>query len=293
MKTKFLLIPFLSLFCAFNFDTAAQSVADVRELYNQVKADIARQNDDIHMVNKWDLTMQHNVPGIGPQTIKFALNLSPYSYSDDGQTLPHKLQLASCSYNVAARKIYEEFLYDADGQLVFAYRTQPLLDDNATKQHVRIYRHKNKLLKLLVTLSARGQTKTLLTTSANEKLTNEHKLLIQKGLDLQQIFNSFQSNLLNDKPLADDAHNPTATPTKKQIEAELLKLPEMKNLALACVSEPSNNEPFYTFHGLEHHDTHTTTVIWFHVYIKPDYQIKVYDIVTDSDLTLEQWRQSY
>lgn len=80
--------------------------------------------------------------------------------------------------------------------------------------------------------------------------------------------------------------------TRKQMEEDLLNLPEMKNLGVMFISEPSDDEPFYTFKAVEPHQNHLTTLYWFHVYTKPKYEIRYYDIVTDSDCSLADWRKS-
>ena len=39
-------------------------------------------------------------------------------------------------------------------------------------------------------------------------------------------------------------------------------------------------------------DTHFATSFWFHVYTAPEYEIRIYDVVSDSEMTLAEWRDS-
>jgi len=78
----------------------------------------------------------------------------------------------------------------------------------------------------------------------------------------------------------------------ERITKDILSLPEMKfkNASVMFVTEPSDTEPYYTFKGGSNVETHFATSFWFHVYTSPTDEIKVYDIVTDSEMTLEEWR---
>jgi hypothetical protein len=86
--------------------------------------------------------------------------------------------------------------------------------------------------------------------------------------------------------------------TSKNIEdkiiTDVLALPEMQfPYAVAMiVSEPSDGEPYYTVGGGSDIDDNIVTSWWFHVYITPEYEIKIYDVCTDSEMTLGQWRIS-
>jgi len=88
---------------------------------------------------------------------------------------------------------------------------------------------------------------------------------------------------------------PTET-TQDDIESrftkDILALPEMKfeHAAIQIVSEPSAEEPYYTVKGGSNLDDNFATSIWFHVYTTPKYEIKVYDIIMDEEMTLEEYR---
>jgi len=82
--------------------------------------------------------------------------------------------------------------------------------------------------------------------------------------------------------------------TAETITKEILSLPEMQfpNAAVMIVDEPTDAEPYFTIKGGSDMDDHFATSFWFHVYTAPEYEIRLYDIVSDSEMTLEEWRNS-
>lgn len=74
-----------------------------------------------------------------------------------------------------------------------------------------------------------------------------------------------------------------------KVRDDIFALPEAKGLSLILDSEPTENTPYYLFTCGENHDDHFVTLYWFHVYQNP-YEIKVYDVVTDREMTIEEWR---
>ena len=101
------------------------NVQQIREKYSAVKAEIAAGNVEGAVKNSSTLTMEHMVPGTGPQTVRYEFFFSPYDYNQDGYLVDHRLELVQTSYNIAARKMYEEYLYDDDGNLIFIYGRRP------------------------------------------------------------------------------------------------------------------------------------------------------------------------
>ena len=109
-----------------SFRLSAQDVSSVQRAYHEVRRNITAHRDEPNTLNEMELTVRHNVPGIGPQTIRYTFYLSPLRYDDTGKLLPHRLLLVERSYNVAAQKFQEEFLYDDEGHLLFTYEEEPL-----------------------------------------------------------------------------------------------------------------------------------------------------------------------
>jgi hypothetical protein len=79
---------------------------------------------------------------------------------------------------------------------------------------------------------------------------------------------------------------------EKGIINDILALPEMQFKRAAAIIEerPTDAEPFYTIRAGSNADTHFATSFWFHVYTYPDYEIRLYDVASDSELSLDEWR---
>jgi len=82
--------------------------------------------------------------------------------------------------------------------------------------------------------------------------------------------------------------------TEEIITKDILSLPQMQfpYAAVMIVEEPTADQPYFTVKGGSDMDDHFATSFWFHVYTAPEYEIKIYDIVSDSEMTLEKWRKS-
>ena len=79
---------------------------------------------------------------------------------------------------------------------------------------------------------------------------------------------------------------------KEKIVKEVLALPEMKFKKAAAIidSEPTDEQPYYTVKGGTDTDTHFATSHWFRVYTTPAFEIKYYDVVSDTEMTLAEHR---
>ena len=80
--------------------------------------------------------------------------------------------------------------------------------------------------------------------------------------------------------------------TEETITKDILSLPQMQfpYAAVMIVEEPTADQPYFTVKGGSDMDDHFATSFWFHVYTEPKYEIRLYDIVSDSEMTLEEWR---
>ena len=83
-------------------------------------------------------------------------------------------------------------------------------------------------------------------------------------------------------------------PVEETITNDILSLPEMQfpHAAVMIVDVPTDAEPYFTVKGGSDMEDHFTTSFWFHVYTAPEYEIRIYDIVSDSEMSLEEWRNS-
>ena len=81
---------------------------------------------------------------------------------------------------------------------------------------------------------------------------------------------------------------------EEAITKDILLLPEMQfpHAAVMIAETPTADQPYYIVQGGSNMDDHFATSFWFHVYTTPEYEIRIYDVVSDSEMTLEEWRNS-
>ena len=81
---------------------------------------------------------------------------------------------------------------------------------------------------------------------------------------------------------------------EETITKDILALPEMQfpNAAIMIVDEPTADQPWFTVKAGSNRNDHFATSYWFRVYTAPEYEIRIYDIVLDSEMTLAEWRDS-
>ncbi len=81
---------------------------------------------------------------------------------------------------------------------------------------------------------------------------------------------------------------------ENKIKTDILSMPEMafEHAAVLIVDVPSEKEPYYTVKAGSNMDSHFATSYWFHVYAPPEYEIRVYDVISDSEISLQEWRGS-
>ena len=117
----------VTLLLAVSVNAAGQvkdAVKDIRAKYNEAKEIIARSRDKeapLEMKNEMTLNLYRNLPGSGPQkeTVEGFFFLD---YTEDNEYVS-SLYLVRSSYNFAARKYYEEYLYDFEtGELLFCLK---------------------------------------------------------------------------------------------------------------------------------------------------------------------------
>lgn len=99
----------------------------------------------------FETTVRQNLPATGPheETFRFFY----YEYEDyeaeDGPEFWRKIHLATVAYNFAARKYYQEYLFDEEGNLMFVYARD--CDTNLYEQvDFRFYFDKGKLIHSII-----------------------------------------------------------------------------------------------------------------------------------------------
>ena len=111
---------------------AAQQVAQIRARYQEAKQMMANEGDDWLTQNHVVVNATYMCPGAGPRDEE----------AEDYVRTPY---LILRSYNVAPRKFYEEYLYDAKGRLIFFYSSNDSYESEA-KDESRYYWQDGKLV---------------------------------------------------------------------------------------------------------------------------------------------------
>ena len=76
------------------------------------------------------------------------------------------------------------------------------------------------------------------------------------------------------------------------MEMKLTAVPSemgFSNASVVFIVGPSDGQPYYICKGGENMETHLAEYFRFHVYVEPEYEIKIYDFSV-GELTLEAWR---
>ena len=127
-KLALLLVVLVTPFLSFaQKKTSKQVMADIRAEYNAAQELVKRLQTDIEEARPGHVVINssENVAGIGVQNKKLeCFYVSDWSpITDDSEELfwCQDLRFVRYSYNVAARKIYWEFLYNDEGTAIFVY----------------------------------------------------------------------------------------------------------------------------------------------------------------------------
>ena len=117
---------------------ASDQVAKIRARYAEAKQMMANEGEDWMTQNHVVVNATYMCPGAGPrnESIQFYFTLDEDETSDSFYSrTPY---LITRSYNVAPRKFYEEYLYDAKGRLIFFYSSNDSYESEA-KDESRYY----------------------------------------------------------------------------------------------------------------------------------------------------------
>ena len=160
-------ILFLSLFLAVSLSSAfsQNTLSSIRQRYALMKEYIAsHQGDNQYDGADWGNWYYLKVRQWLPATAGHVEDV--YMYYGEGETdegevyAPHYLKFLTTSFNNAARKYYQEYLYDADGSIAFIYAYDPMTsldgDDAEEEYELRFYFDKGKLLRAIIKRKAAG-----------------------------------------------------------------------------------------------------------------------------------------
>lgn len=135
---------------------AQHTIEKIRKAYQRQKEYIEAMSDSFPSVGipaeYYRLRVAHNLPGTGPHYEDISMYFAEVESEDEDAPpiyAPHYLTFATTSYNYAARRYYEEYLYDNKGQVMFIYARTP--DFEYPKVHeFRLYFNGERLLRLNV-----------------------------------------------------------------------------------------------------------------------------------------------
>lgn len=116
----------------------------------------------------------------------------------------HILNFVTTKYNYAVRDYYEEYLYDADGNIAFIYAMHPWLSfkdgDEDMDYEFRFYFNKGKLLKTIVKKSAIGQN-AFVEEYSGTTVKNIHQdfyqSFIARSKEFMNLFNTVEQTMYN------------------------------------------------------------------------------------------------
>jgi len=131
---------------------AQHTIEDIRKDYANVKEYIGMMSEDFPSggipAQFYHLHVAQNLPATGPHFEDVRMY---YGEEEGGELIyeKHYLWFLTTKYNFAAREYYEEYLYDKNGKLTFAYGIEPDLDTGEFVEY-RLYYDGKRLLKCIV-----------------------------------------------------------------------------------------------------------------------------------------------
>ena len=77
-----------------------------------------------------------------------------------------------------------------------------------------------------------------------------------------------------------------------QIRLDLSAIPDLEGMEIELVSKPSATEKYFTYKAgkLNDHGMMLSPV-WLHVYVDPVYEIRIFDVVMDGEISLSEWQK--
>ena len=153
---------FLLLFLAALMQMAwaqQNTVESIGKRYKAIKDYIATHTgDDQYDGADWGqyhhLTTRQWLPGTGGHVEDIYLYWDEVETNEDLIYPPHWLTFATTRFNYAARRFYQEYLYDADGSVAFIYAYDPSTafgeDDVYKEYELRFYLNKGRVVKAII-----------------------------------------------------------------------------------------------------------------------------------------------
>lgn len=160
MRNKIAFIILLS--CLTVQTVSAQDVKkSIRDHYAAVKEMIANSvqieaEGEQYPVNEcYKVKIKQNLPGTGLHEEDVLIYYDEVA-GDDEVYPAHRIEYVSSSYNYAAAKYFQEFLFDKNGHVSFIYASKPDVEDGK-EYEFRFYFNKGKLFDVLVKSRKEGE----------------------------------------------------------------------------------------------------------------------------------------
>ena len=134
---------------------AQQTIEDIRKAYAGVKEHIGMMSDNFPgegiPPEYYHLHVSQMLPATGPhkEDVRLYYNkVESENEEEEPRIYPlHYLRFASTKYNYAAREFYEEYLYDAKGQVMFIYAITPDAGEDMIPYELRMWYDGKRLLR--------------------------------------------------------------------------------------------------------------------------------------------------
>ena len=140
--------------------SAQDAVSLIRKHYAEAQQKVAEytkneQEGEMPFPQYYELKISQNLPGSGPHVERVKLYFYEHDLADEyepgGALLSRSVHFVTTKYNYAAREFYEEYLYDEQGNIEFAYLRNADMNE-FTGGELRLYFKQAKLIKVLVNL---------------------------------------------------------------------------------------------------------------------------------------------
>ena len=158
MKQK--LIVLITLLACSQWAWCQNTLDQIRHRYQSYKEYIdthkgTNMNDGGEWAEYYHLEARQMLPGSGGHIEDVYMYWEEKGEGDEDLIYPpHILTFATKKYNFAARKYYEEYLFDSEGKLQFVYGYDPMWapDESAEDEQYefRFYLNKGKLIKAVI-----------------------------------------------------------------------------------------------------------------------------------------------
>ena len=182
----------LILLAAFCAAATAQTVENIRKDYNDTQADIKTMNDPEYPAkNRYQLTIEQMLGGSG----QHKETVSIYFYEDDEEEHPgnsvRSIRFVSVSYNFAAMKYHEEYLFSKSGVLEFVFANDYF--DTGDYEY-RFYCNSKGVINIITKHKGNGETKFTQEYSGamNEDYTGIFNIYKTKAENYKKLFNAIE-----------------------------------------------------------------------------------------------------